>query len=55
MPDETDESAIPELRDDSPESQKALQEKLDSIAEKAARRGGNRQQRFDEEHGIFTK
>jgi hypothetical protein len=55
MPDETDRSAIPEPRDDSSDSQKAVQEKLEHIAEKAAKRAGKRQQRYDGEHGIFTK
>lgn len=55
MPEETDRSAIPELRDDSSDNQKTVEEKLDRIAEKAARRAGNREQRYDGEHGIFTK
>jgi hypothetical protein len=55
MPEETDRTATPELRDDSSDNQKTVQEKLDHIAEKAARRAGNREQRYDGEHGIFTK
>ncbi len=35
--------------------QKSTDEKLNAIANKAATRAGMRQQRYDEEHGIFTK
>lgn len=55
MPNETDGSSIPELRDAPSDTQKVVQEKLDRIAERAATRAGNRQQRYDGEHGIFTK
>jgi hypothetical protein len=55
MPDETDRPALPETRDDSSDSQKAVQEKLERVAEKAAKRAGKREQRYDGEHGIFTK
>jgi hypothetical protein len=55
MPNETDQSATPEPRDGSSDSQKAVQEKLERVAEKAARRAGKRQQRYDGEHSIFTK
>jgi hypothetical protein len=55
MPDETDKLAIPEPGDDSSDSPKAVQEKLEHLAEKAAKRARKRQQRYDGEHGIFTK
>jgi hypothetical protein len=55
MPKKTDKSAIPGVRDDSSDTQKAAQEELDRIAEKAATRAGSREQRYDGEHGIFTK
>jgi hypothetical protein len=40
---------------DVPDAEKATDEKLNSIANKAALRVGKRQRRYDEEHGIFTK
>jgi hypothetical protein len=55
MLNEPDNSDSPKLEDDSTDAQKALQEKLSRIANKAAKRAGNRQQRYDGEHGIFTK
>lgn len=55
MPDQTDNSATPEARDDSSDSQKAVQEKVERVAKKAAIRAGKRQQHYDGEHGIFTK
>ena len=33
----------------------AMDRKLDQIANKAARKSIETEQRFDEEHGIFTK
>jgi hypothetical protein len=47
--------AIQQLRDDSADPQKALQNKLDRIANNAAKRAGDRQQSYDGDHGIFTK
>jgi hypothetical protein len=38
-----------------PDVEKATDEKLSSIANKAALRAGMRQRRYDDEHGIFTK
>ena len=55
MSNKTDSSDKPNLEDNSNDAKKAVQEKLDRIADKAAKRGEKRQQRFDEEHGIFTK
>jgi hypothetical protein len=55
MSNETDRSDKPNLQDNSADEQKAAQEKVDCIADKAAKRGEKREQRYDEEHGIFTK
>ena len=55
MLNEPETSDSPKLQDDSTDAQKVLQEKLSRIANKAARRAGNREQRYDGEHGIFTK
>ncbi len=55
MSNTTDRSDEPNLQETSNDAKKAVQEKLDLIADKAAKRGEKRQQRFDEEHGIFTK
>jgi hypothetical protein len=40
---------------DVPDVQKATEEKLNRIANKAAARAATRQQRYDREHGILTK
>jgi hypothetical protein len=55
MLNDTDSPDTPALEDESTDAQKAVQEKLDRIANKAAKRGVLRQQRFDADHGIFTK
>ncbi len=55
MPNETDGPAITEVPDVPSDTRKAVQERLDRIAEKAATRAGNRQRRYDGEHSIFTK
>ncbi len=55
MANENDRSDKRELEDNSVDAQKAVQEKIERIAEEAASRGGNRQKRYDGEHGIFTK
>jgi hypothetical protein len=55
MLNETESLATQQLRDDSAEAQKALQKKLNRIANNAAKRAGNRQQNYDGDHGIFTK
>jgi hypothetical protein len=55
MPNKTDSPDTPKLQEDSADAQKAVQEKLDRIADKAAKRGEKREQRYDEEHGIFTR
>jgi hypothetical protein len=51
----TDRSDTSKLQPNSTDAQKAVQEKLDRIADKAAKRGEKREQRYDEEHGIFTR
>jgi hypothetical protein len=56
MLNETDRAArTPERQEGSADAQKASQEKLSRIANKSARRVVNRLQRYDGEHGIFTK
>lgn len=55
MSNETDRSDKPNPQDNSADARKAVQEKLDRIADKAAKRGEKREQRYDGEHGIFTK
>lgn len=55
MSNETDTLDKPNLQDNSDDGMKVSQEKLDRIAGKAAKRGEKRQQRYDQEHGIFTK
>jgi hypothetical protein len=54
MPNETDRST-PELHNDSTEAQKKVHERLKRIANKAADKAEEEEQRYDEEHGIFTK
>ena len=56
MLNETDRAAgTPKLQENPTDAQKALQEKLSRIANKSARRLVSRLQRYDGEHGIFTK
>jgi hypothetical protein len=56
MLNETDTTAgTPQPQDESSDTQKTLQERLNQIANKAAKRVANRVQRYDEEHGLFTK
>jgi hypothetical protein len=56
MLNETDSTAgTPTVQQDTSGTQKILQETLNHIANKSARRVVNRQQRYDGEHGIFTK
>jgi hypothetical protein len=52
---ETDRSDKSNLQVNSTDAQKAEQEKVDRIADKAAKRGEKREQSYEEEHGIFTK
>ena len=55
MPSETVSSGKPNLQDNSNDAKKAVQEKLDRFANKAAKPGEKRQGRYDAERGIFTK
>jgi hypothetical protein len=55
MPNETDRSTTPELQSGSTDAQKAVHERLNRMANKAAEQAEAREQRYDEEHGIFTK
>jgi hypothetical protein len=56
MLNETDRAlGTPTIQEDSTDAEKALQEKLSRIADRSARRVVNRQQRYDGDHGIFTK
>jgi hypothetical protein len=54
MLNETDRST-PEPHNDSTEAQKKAHERLNRIANKAAKQAEEEEQRYDEEHGIFTK
>ena len=55
MTTETDRLDNPILQDESTDDQKALQEKLNRIANKAAKRAVNRQQRNDAKQTIISK
>jgi hypothetical protein len=55
MANKTDRSSAPEPRHSSTESKKAVHERLNRIANKAAEQAEDREHRYDEEHGIFTK
>ena len=59
MPSKTDTVNPPKRLKSSPSVQENSQEKLDQkrdrIANKAAKRAGNRTKRYESEHGIFTK
>jgi hypothetical protein len=50
-----DRSNTPELHNNSTEAQKTVHERLNRIANKAAEQAEDTEQRYDEEHGIFTK
>ena len=51
----TDKEKDSEGTDQDKSEETAMDRKLDQIANKAARKGIETEQRFDEEHGIFTK
>ena len=51
----TDKEKDTEGTDQDKSEETAIDRKLDQIADKAARKGIESEQRFDEEHGIFTK
>jgi hypothetical protein len=54
MTNQTDTPEMPR-QDNSGAATTAEQTKLDRIANQAAGRAAKRQQRYDQEHGIFTK
>ena len=51
----TDKKKDSEKTDQDKSEETAMDRKLDQIADKAARKGIESEQRFDEEHGILTK
>ena len=51
----TDKKKDSEGTDQDKAEETAMDRKLDQIANKAARKGIESEQRFDGEHGIFTK
>jgi hypothetical protein len=51
----TDKKKDSEGTDQDKSDETAMDQKLDQIADKAARKGIESEQHFDEEHGIFTK
>jgi hypothetical protein len=55
MSNEIEVTDTPRLQNDLTSGQQTLQEELDRIANRAAKRAAERQQRYDGEHGIFTK
>ena len=55
MPAEINNPEIPKEKNDSSASDVEEQQKLDRIADKAARRGEEAERRYDGEHDIFTK
>jgi hypothetical protein len=54
MPNQTDTPDVPR-QDNSGAATTAKETKLDRIANEAASRAAKRQQRYDQEHDIFTK
>jgi hypothetical protein len=54
MPSQTNSPATPKEQDNSSASKTAKETKVDRIANEAARRAVKRQQRYDQEHNIFT-
>jgi hypothetical protein len=46
---------VSKQQDDSRNSRTAEEKKLNRMADEAAERAGKREQRYDEEHNIFTK
>lgn len=55
MTNKDDRSDSSDLEDTSTEFQEAVQERLNSIANKAAKRARIREERYDAEHDVFTK
>ncbi|MGB0122007.1 MAG: hypothetical protein WA419_05030 [Silvibacterium sp.] len=55
MTNETNRTDTLKLQDDATDAKKDVQEKLNRIANEAAKQARSRQQRYDGEQGIFTK
>jgi hypothetical protein len=55
MPTETDSPDTPSEQNNPSTSETARETNLNRIANQAASRAGKRQQRYDQEHNIFTK
>ena len=55
MSSQTNSPDVPSQQDDSNPTTLEEGKKLDRIANDAASRAAKRQQRYDQEHGIFTK
>jgi len=55
MTNTNDRQDLPELKDEPTESQHPVEEKLNFIANKAAKKARLREKRYDIDHDIFTK
>jgi hypothetical protein len=55
MPTQTGSPDTPREQDNHSASETTRETNLDRIANQAASRAGKRQQRYDQEHNIFTK
>jgi hypothetical protein len=55
MPSQTNNQDTPRQQDDSSASKTAKEKRLNRHADEAAKRAGKREQRYDQEHNIFTK
>jgi hypothetical protein len=55
MTDEINDPEIPAEENDSSAADVQEQRKLDRIAERASKRAGETEKRYDHEHGIFTQ
>jgi hypothetical protein len=55
MPDTLENKGRPTKKDPSKPSETSDDKKLDRIADDAAERAGKTEQRYDEDHNIFTK
>lgn len=55
MTNKEDRSGTSDLKDTSTESQEAVQENLNRIANRFAKRARIREERYDAEHDVFTK
>jgi hypothetical protein len=55
MPDKLGNASTPTRKDPSKTSETSDDKKLDRIADDAAERAGKTEQRYDEDHDIFTK